>query len=375
MPIKFHCKFCQQFLGVSRSKAGAVVDCPQCGRFVQVPEFQGRTNKPPSISKPANDAALISALSELSALDDGSTEELWPAGAPEEFSSANSQYPENSDSVAQKAHSSIQEDWPQTFAEPAYSEPPVALSESLSELASLNDDFEDQPVSTELLQDMRQARAGHSWLSMPAAMLSLVATLGGVAGGWWLSESNLVKLELFRTGKTNINHTTRKQPTTFPNRLGNDQSPEESSTADAVVQGTVEFQDSTGQLLPDANALVLLLPNARRGTLLLDAQSLHQPTYDPDFLATKAALNSLGGTIVRTTEDGLFAVSHNPKIACKVIVISKHIDRPDNIPLASEAERLLKTYFQSPNNLCGRQSVQMAEANNYGPLNFQFDAH
>ena len=32
MPIKFHCPHCEQFLGISRGKAGALTDCPSCGR-------------------------------------------------------------------------------------------------------------------------------------------------------------------------------------------------------------------------------------------------------------------------------------------------------------------------------------------------------
>ncbi|GAC1469713.1 MAG: hypothetical protein NVSMB9_13840 [Isosphaeraceae bacterium] len=37
-PLKFRCYRCQQLLGVSRSKAGAVVACPKCSAELLVPE-------------------------------------------------------------------------------------------------------------------------------------------------------------------------------------------------------------------------------------------------------------------------------------------------------------------------------------------------
>jgi hypothetical protein len=37
MPIRFYCPFCDQLLGVSSRKAGAVVECPGCHGQVGVP--------------------------------------------------------------------------------------------------------------------------------------------------------------------------------------------------------------------------------------------------------------------------------------------------------------------------------------------------
>ena len=38
MPIRFRCPFCDQLLGISRRKVGAVVDCPRCRGRVGVPD-------------------------------------------------------------------------------------------------------------------------------------------------------------------------------------------------------------------------------------------------------------------------------------------------------------------------------------------------
>ena len=63
VPIKFRCFRCQQLLGVSRSKAGAVVSCTKCGAELIVPE----PSEPPptdqtateSIGEPTSSAGVL----------------------------------------------------------------------------------------------------------------------------------------------------------------------------------------------------------------------------------------------------------------------------------------------------------------------------
>jgi hypothetical protein len=37
MPVRFRCVYCDKLLGIARRKAGAVVNCPQCGQPLIVP--------------------------------------------------------------------------------------------------------------------------------------------------------------------------------------------------------------------------------------------------------------------------------------------------------------------------------------------------
>lgn len=377
MPIKFRCKYCQQFLGISRSRAGAVVDCPQCARSVRVPELDGRTKKMPDKPKAGNDSSLILALSELSSLDDGSVDSFQTPPAETDFESISDgmsepidlRYLEKPVSVDRKLPVSMQTDTNEALIEPLYSESPAALAE----LACLDDDLESQPVSAELLQEMRQISGRQRWRSMPALLLSFITLIGGLAGGWWLAESDLINLDRFKVSNTDPKSAKTNKAVMIPSSPQQKGEEPGSPAADVVAQGTVEYQAPSGHMLPDEGALVLLLPNERSGTLLLDARSLNQPTAHPDFRATKAALNSLSGTIVRTDGEGLFAVSYNPEIACTIIVVSKHSQRPDDVPLRPDVERLLKTWFRSPNHLCGRLSVQVSEAKNLSTLDFQFN--
>lgn len=69
MPIKFRCEKCRQFLGISRSLAGQVVDCPTCGRATRVPNLDG--SRKPIPQKPKLDRAdssLLNALDQLAEL-------------------------------------------------------------------------------------------------------------------------------------------------------------------------------------------------------------------------------------------------------------------------------------------------------------------
>ena len=62
MPIKFRCDHCRQFLGISRSKAGEIFDCPSCGRTIRVPELDGTIRPLPRPGLDLKDARLSEAL-------------------------------------------------------------------------------------------------------------------------------------------------------------------------------------------------------------------------------------------------------------------------------------------------------------------------
>jgi len=68
MPIKFRCQHCDQLMGISRSKAGDVVDCPTCGLSVRVPGLDGQVAPLPQPRLDLKDAELTNALDELASI-------------------------------------------------------------------------------------------------------------------------------------------------------------------------------------------------------------------------------------------------------------------------------------------------------------------
>ena len=80
MPIKFRCQQCRQFLGISRSQAESVVDCPTCGRTIRVPALDGTIRPLPKPGLDPQDSKLTAALDELASIG----EMEGGAGAPED---------------------------------------------------------------------------------------------------------------------------------------------------------------------------------------------------------------------------------------------------------------------------------------------------
>jgi hypothetical protein len=53
MPIRFRCVYCDKLLGIARRKAGAVVNCPQCGQPLIVPTPEPEPQKVAAAPLPA----------------------------------------------------------------------------------------------------------------------------------------------------------------------------------------------------------------------------------------------------------------------------------------------------------------------------------
>ena len=148
MPIKFRCQHCEQFLGIARSRAGAIVDCPQCGRSLRVPNLDGRVRKmPPPTKIVRGDSGLMSALSELATLED--TDAPAPASAAHDISPVRTT-PERIN-VGTIPLERVEDILPPDDFDEDSDAGPFALSESLSELASLSNPANDGPAEEQLL--------------------------------------------------------------------------------------------------------------------------------------------------------------------------------------------------------------------------------
>lgn len=61
MPIRFRCVYCDKLLGIAKRKAGAVVNCPQCGQplIVPTPEPEATAAASQPASPPSNPGKLF----------------------------------------------------------------------------------------------------------------------------------------------------------------------------------------------------------------------------------------------------------------------------------------------------------------------------
>ena len=53
MPIRFRCVYCDKLLGIAKRKAGAVVNCPQCGQPLIVPTPEPEPEPTAAASQPS----------------------------------------------------------------------------------------------------------------------------------------------------------------------------------------------------------------------------------------------------------------------------------------------------------------------------------
>ena len=127
------------------------------------------------------------------------------------------------------------------------------------------------------------------------------------------------------------------------------------------VSGVVRYTDGSGELKPDAGALILLLPAANASGLRLDVRPLREGHSGPAKVAVESALAVLGATLTRAAEDGAFSVPRRHSGEMRLLVISRHASRPDSEPVAPELLERLAQWFDSPTHITGRLSVKQAD--------------
>ncbi|MEZ6059930.1 MAG: zinc ribbon domain-containing protein [Planctomycetaceae bacterium] len=357
MPIKFRCHHCQQLLGISRSRAGALVDCPQCGRSLRVPSLDGTTRAVPNPGESVRrDGDLLAALSELSELatstddDSGNTSDrtehdsrLRPVPSEPLPNAEIISLPEPAITVPPTSDSDHDTDFDESIATTYAREP-------LRELAESFDQAVGQPSLSELGFEQTPARTlpGATWW-----LISGILMLACLAGGWWIGRNGAdgsrrsTDAELSNSGDGSAAGAAASRP--------------RNPVAVASVRGTVMYVDPSGRSVPDSSALLILLPTSRRGDMLLSSRSLRRETEHPDFQATAAALAILGGAIAVADGDGRFqldATGHGSHI---LVAVSRHIERPNDLPVPPAVEKALSGYFDSIGHAPGRLAAQAVD--------------
>lgn len=372
MPIKFRCEHCQQLLGISRSRAAATVDCPQCGRSLRVPgSVENATTETAKSEPPTNsDTDLLSALNELTML--GHADDDSEANASD-ASSLNRPF---DDSAVVIQGQDVPSEQRSHAVETAVSSsgavrriqssdgPSVNSEEALQDLASWADS-EAVPgsrsahpqIATDLLTEMRQASHPSSWLASLIAAALLILISG--AGGWWLAKSESLEqwLGQGRNQDQGLGIGDDRQQVAaeafLPAAIRLD------PTAWVVtVTGQVQYADESGQSLPDGRASVYLLPSERQGNLKVHARSFERESSNADRRFSEAALQALGGLRVEADDDGKFSIGSRVKAdEYQLIVVSRHRSRAENMLPDSNITNTLMPWFDSTVHVLGKRDA------------------
>lgn len=411
MPIKFRCQYCQQLLGISRSRAGAVVDCPGCGRSLRVPQQDGTAEAVPRRALPRDEAGrLLAELQTLSALSAEAAQQPAATEIPADdaaeplrivpLSAVHPAPPETPVAPPTAATPSARR--PRSATGPAAARPPAEpltpaaaapptanpetavspqrpedhsaarpaeLAQALAELTTLH---KDRPASENAADQAvpsgaapAAARfAGTRPLTKPPMRirLSAVSFLCLVAFGLGMLGMRLWTTTAPAAEDAAAEDTTVEAPGDASGAAAEAamSGPVATQVAPAGdVPGRVTWTATGGAPQPDAGALVLLLPATHPGRLRLDGASLRELSPDTDQQAVRAALQVLGGSFVRADADGRFRLPRWSPAAMQLFVVSRHQARAAGTPLPAAVTTAWSAYFEAPELLAGRLSVSM----------------
>ncbi len=350
MPIKFRCNYCRQFLGISRGRAGDVVDCPTCGRSIRVPGLDGVAAPVPSPELNLRDAKLARALDELAQWDAPkvlSAESPQAVEAEAEIPQLISEpipieVPVAPEPIAVKPPPSLEQ---QPLDSPAVSpngaiEPALNVAAAIAELAQISAPEPARPKS-EMVSDREPFRGPKtaSWkrLIVPATLILAAFALGVFAASL---------------------RQTAESPNGTPDRPAGAATEPKDAPA---ISGRITYKTPDGESLPDRGARVLILPREREGTAKLSANGFRAADHPADVRLAQAALRSLGGDLALTDDGGKFSVQLPNPGTFQIIVISNYASRDKTEETDPELVRHLTPFFEQPSQVLGRTKVHSGQ--------------
>jgi hypothetical protein len=351
MPIKFRCRHCRQYLGISRSKAGAITDCPTCGRTIRIPDLDGRIAPLPKPKLNLEDDELVQALGALASFEDGSPaekstrkdEEAPPAApAPRTAEAPIALEPAPEPVVVEP------EVLPAESAAPAFAHPPESPESSeppaspgpvpISKDEML--DLEILPEPTSPTSTSRPSRTGLQFgpgVLLLGCMVSLVC--GIIIGRALISPASPLPAE-------------QASGAALPPDAA--EPDEEPADGMATLTGRLTYVSPTGEPKPDRGARILVLPLERTGTAKLSTTGFRVGASDADQQVLAAAVRALGGEITLAGEDGTFSIAVPEGGRVGILMASRYQSRDDSSPLPEPVTRFIGSYFDRPDLLIGQ---------------------
>ncbi|WP_437223998.1 hypothetical protein SH661x_003442 [Planctomicrobium sp. SH661] len=343
MPIKFRCPHCEQFLGISESKAGSVTDCPTCGHTLRVPELDGTVNPLPPPSLNYNDQELLTALGALANLATQEVSEsplpvpvavFAPARGTSVFPVEVVTRPETGDSILAIPVAHV-EDSPEISG---------SLEDALAELV-------EQPVSESAVVEPKPVDPRFR----PASMFGAVA-LSLLCG---------ILIGLALRSKSHPSTSAVSDPVSEVNGIreaGSEESPApRPHVAIAEVRGQVTYAGVANEQKPDRGARILVLPLERRGTSKVDGLGFRVGASEEDQHLLESAATVWGGRFEVADSEGKYSAVVPAAGRYGMLIASRYQSRPASISLSQECRKFLSQYFDSPEAILGNIEFQFHE--------------
>ncbi|QDT33756.1 hypothetical protein [Thalassoglobus polymorphus] len=347
MPIKFRCPNCQQFLGISRSKAGSVTDCPTCGRTLRVPNLDGEVSPLPPPRLNFEDQDLQRALGALAS--------LGPDGEPVDVPTAQDSHPEE---LLEAVESDQAENIPVIVAEPIpRSEPvdvaseseaatPVQLQEELAQLDMAIPILEPEEVDVRSGISIKFAILGTAAGLLLGILIGRL-TVSGTSGSSGSSESAVNHAE-----KAKKEVVAPKAKPALP------QGDDDVQAATSEVAGTLSYQSATGEVRPDKGGRVLILPAKNPSHTKLPGNGFRVGAKQIDQEVLAAAVKVLGGGFQLADDQGEFTFSNLAQGEYLILFASRYQSLDESQVASPNVQKILDLYFEHPTRVIGQVQHQ-----------------
>jgi hypothetical protein len=351
MPIKFRCQHCRQFLGISRNKAGELVDCPTCGRTLRVPDLDGTLEPVPDPKLDLEDSSLTNALDALAMIGqdtpDGAEDDEPKAefvAKPEPVKVIEIQAPPKP--IVVDAPLPPQPVIPQSAqARPNASQQP---GDQLAALAREEAGERHKPVLSSPKLNRSPSIFQMVFSRTGLCLIAIVAAVG-FGSGYWVGGTGANS----ESGSSESDETKSEQPA---NSVKN---PPPAGRKIAVT-GQIMFKAADGRRLPDAGAHVLVFPEKRSGKATVAVAGFWANAAKTDFRISLAGLREMNGDAAVTDKDGKYEINL-PETAggYRVLIISHNHQRDDDETVSLADRNLLTEYLDRPDALLKQLSYKL----------------
>jgi hypothetical protein len=399
MPIKFRCQHCRQFLGISRGKAGMIVDCPTCGRTIRVPELDGTIKPLPKPGLNTKDSELARALDELASI--GESEAPPESKIPSESPAAPE--PRRKPVLRSVEIAPLPAPVPiEVSAPPPPPPPPQHVSSTPEEgrpwastaapgeawrrlIAAANDgssdaSSEDQAGTRDEVALVPAAQIAAAFASQtageneePVPLTELASELvpaepspqtASVRGSFhWTPRLSLIFSGIlalvfavgFWAGRVT---STPAVPAAQPMSQANSARPDPFAAADVSsertpsIRGRITYVTGSGERRPDRGARLLVLPAQRAGSTRITPVGLRPDAPSEDRQVAVTAIRTAGGDFAVTDDEGRFEIALSGAGQYHILVLSNSLSRDDAQTGAVDA--VLSPFFERPAQIYGR---------------------
>lgn len=423
MPIKFRCQQCRQFLGISRSKAGSVVDCPTCGRTIRIPDLDGTVRPLPKPGLDMQDSSLSRALDELASIGSPLAADADLPNDDEEFAAAavsdsdqfeakqsgdsdreqpgrntgsrDAPVPEvveleplpppdpiemepldskrqppaaadfDDDSSAERAWKSTRkggEDWKRLLADAELEGDSNAAPVKATESAAV-------PAAAQTAPAERVAESGPTVLRIaPSAWFAIVGVVALIfAAGFWAGRITSLRPD----GPGDATAVSGADPTTGDPEASGSGTPQH----EPAIRGRITWRAESGEIRPDRGARIIVLPAERSGSSLIPSTGVQSDAAQEDRRLTGAMIRELGGDFQTTDDSGEFSVQLPNAGKFHVLVLSNSLPREDGVDI-TDVQDVVARYFDRPPAVLGQVLFHLDEVQYSGtgttPWDFSF---